>query len=440
MTKSRESIRGALALATCSLLAPGTSQAAGTALNEWDFDSAVLFYSEQDRVDVVEPAFVARKDLGNDEFVTVRGVFDSMTGASPNGATITDEVQTFTGASGSKTYTVDANQLPTVEFTDARIGLGLDWDKPVSATSHRIAGINGSVESDYLSFGGSYTRLWDVNNKHTTWMSGVGGSLDIVSPTGGAPTALQRLSEVPSGGEGGDGEGEDEEEDEDGEGGEDDLFNGENKYVLDAVVGVTQVLSPRSLLQFNYTLSYRDGYLNDPYKLVSLIDAGGATTDYLYESRPDKRFANIFYLKWVYHLPEDVFRVSYRYFTDDWGVRSHTVDLSYRFELGSGFFLSPHGRQYTQTAADFYRHSLPAAEPLPEHVSADYRLAEMDGTTVGLKLGRAPDEDSEWSLLVERMAQTGDSHPADAVGIQNNFDLYPDLDAVIIQLNYFARF
>ena len=95
---------------------------------------------------------------------------------------------------------------------------------------------------------------------------------------------------------------------------------------------------------------------------------------------------------------------------------------------------------YTQTAADFYRHSLPDAQPIPSYVSADYRLAKMDSTTSGVRLGMAQDEDSEWSLKVEYMVQTGDSHPADAIGKQKNFDLYPGLEAYIIQLYYFAKF
>lgn len=435
MATRQESIRGALTLATCSLLASGTAAAAGKDADAWDVDSAVLFYSEKDRVDVIEPAFTARKDLGDEEYVTVHGTLDTMTGASPNGATITDQVQTFTGASGSKSYTVDANALPTVKFNDTRLALGIDWEKPGSRTTRDITGANLSAESDYLSVGGSLTRLWDADNRLTTWTAGVGGSLDFVAPNGGAPTELQKLSTVSTSGGGDDGEGEDHEG-----GGEGGGLNGETKLTLDTVFGVTQVLSPRSLLQLNYSFSYRNGYLNDPYKLVSLIDSAGATVDYLYESRPGNRLANILYLKWVYHLPADVFRVSYRYFTDDWGIQSTTVDVNYRFELGRGFFFSPYGRKYTQTAADFYRHSLPAAEPIPSHVSADYRLAEMDSITTGLKLGRAPDENTEWSLTVERMVQTGTHHPADAIGIQQNFDLYPDLDAAIIELNYLARF
>lgn len=437
MSARHENIRGALTFATCGLLASASGQVNAAGAEVWDVDSAVLFYSEKDRVDVVEPSFAAKKDLGDDASVTLHGTVDVMTGASPNGATTTDAVQTFTAASGGKTYTVAPDTFPTVEFEDARFALGVDWELPVSRAERHILGLTGSLESDYLSLGGSVTRQWDTPDRLRTWSAGLGAGLDIVSPTGGTPTALQRLS---TGSDDDDGGGEDDDDGEGGEGGEDDLLGGETKRLLDAMIGVTQVLSPRSLLQLNYSLSYRNGYLNDPYKVVSLIDAGGATTDYLHENRPGSRLANVAYLKWVYHLPEDVFRVSYRYFTDDWGVRSTTVDMTYRLELGHGFFAAPYGRRYHQTAADFYRHSLPESAGIPSEVSADYRLAEMDSTTVGLKFGRADGEDSEWSLLLERMVQTGDSHPADAVGIQNGFDLYPDLEAVIIQLNYFARF
>lgn len=431
-TKMHESIRGALALTTCSLLAPGSSQGA-LPLDTWDMESAVLFYSEKDRVDVFEPAFTAKKEIGDDQFITVRGVLDSMTGASPNGATITDQPQTFTAASGQSGYSVDANQFPLVTFNDTRIALGIDWEKPDSRTSREIISATGSVEADYYSAGGSFTQLWDSDNRLTTWSAGFGSSVDIVSPSGGAPTALQRLSTVTTSPGGGEGEGEH-------EGGEGEGINGEIKLVVDLVFGVTRILNPRSLLQLNYSYSYRNGYLNDPYKVVSMIDPTGATVDYIYEGRPEDRNANVLYLKWIYHLPEDVLRVSHRYFTDDWGVHSNTSDLTYRFEIGHGFFIEPYGRYYTQRAADFYRHSLPNTVPIPSFVSADYRLAKMESRTSGLRLGMAQDEDSELSLKVEYMKQTGESHPADAIGIQKNFDLYPGLEAYIIQLYYFAKF
>ena len=59
MSARHENIRGALTLATCGLLASASGQAGAAGAEAWDVDSAVLFYSEKDRVDVVEPSFSA---------------------------------------------------------------------------------------------------------------------------------------------------------------------------------------------------------------------------------------------------------------------------------------------------------------------------------------------------------------------------------------------
>ena len=132
----------------------------------------------------------------------------------------------------------------------------------------------------------------------------------------------------------------------------------------------------------------------------------------------------------------DVLRVSYRYFWDDWGIKSNTVDLEYRLELWNGFYLQPHYRYYTQTAADFYRHSLRDNESVPSYVSADFRLAEFTGETLGIKLGVDFSNSTKFAVRFEKYTQTGDAHPDDAVGIQNNYDLYPTLEATIFQVTF----
>jgi hypothetical protein len=80
-----------------------------------------------------------------------------------------------------------------------------------------------------------------------------------------------------------------------------------------------------------------------------------------------------------------------------------------------------------------------AGAPLPEYASADLRLGEMDSTTVGLKFGM-PVQGGEFTVRLEHMMQEGESHPADAIGIQQNYDLYPTLDANIIQFGYSFKF
>ena len=44
--------------------------------SKWEVDSAILFYSETDRVTAVEPVVKVRKEIGQDEYVGFRVVID----------------------------------------------------------------------------------------------------------------------------------------------------------------------------------------------------------------------------------------------------------------------------------------------------------------------------------------------------------------------------
>jgi hypothetical protein len=427
------SIRHALALATCTLLGTPPHEArAETAPDSWRVDASVLYYSEEDRVTVVEPVLFMRSKIGEDSFRSVRLVYDAMTGASPNGATATNTPQTFTAPSGGSSYTTPAGKTPLKDFEDKRVAVSVEWEKPLDRLRRVNYGVNASVEEDYLSFGLGTNLMQDFNDRLTTMTYGIAANLDFVSPTGGAPKPLQLLSvaaATPSGGG--------EEDEDEGEEGED----RETKIGVDAIVGVTQVLTRRALTQLNYSVGLSSGYLTDPYKVLSVVDGStGATVDYRFESRPDSRLRQSVYWKIVYHFDKDVVNFSYRYFWDDWGIRAHTTDLHYRLELGKGFYLQPHYRYSTQTAADFYHHSLVNTAPVPEYASADYRLGEMVTTTAGLKFGVPTGKSGELSLRVESMTQSGESHPADAIGIQRNFDLFPTVKIRIAQLTYTGRF
>ena len=432
--KQAGSIRGALAMASCTLLAatPNTSNASDSSdqsRDPWKIDSAVLFYSEKDRVSVLEPVVTIRRAIGEEEFLNFKLVADTMTGSTPNGATATDKSQTFTTASGNDTYTIAPNQTPLRHFEDNRVAISADWEKPFSRTFRSILGANFSRETDYTSVGISSTFNWDFNNKLTTLGAGISAGLDFVQPQGGAPESFALLPKFNSlflksenEGEGNNGPG-------------------KRKVLADGLIGITQVVNRRTLMQLNYGIGRSSGYLTDPYKILSVVDgATGETVAYRNELRPDKRLRQTIYLETVYHLPKDVVHFSYRYYWDDWGIRAHTLDLHYRFELGGGHYLQPHLRYYTQTAADFYRFSLVQGEPLPDYASADYRLAALTSKTVGLKYGFPVGKGGELSLRTEYMHQTGNSHPADAIGIQKTQDLYPGLQAWIVQFGFKFEF
>jgi len=443
--KKPKSIRGALATATCALLGSQTPQpaVASESGTNWEFDSALLYYSEKDRVTAVEPVVNARGDLGNDRFINLRFVVDVLSGASANGAVPSDRTQTFSGPSGQKSYTVAPNQTPLdPTFEDTRFAASVLWETPTSENVTSFLGANFSTEADYTSIGVSGTFTYDTNNKNTTYTAGVAFSHDTISPEGGAPDPF---TEVPTGLTGG---GEDDEGDDDheGEGGE----SGETKNVTEFLFGITQIISRQTITQINYSIGQSSGYLTDPYKLLTVVDPvtgdlvpgvdPNNTYRYLYEKRPDTRTRQSLYWKINHQFTDDVVYLTYRYFWDDWDIKSHTVDLRYRYELGQHHYLQPHVRYYQQTAANFYHYFLVDGEPIPQYASADYRLGDMTTTTIGLLYGAQVGKHSEFNFRAEFMKQSGESHPAEAIGKLRNYDLFPDVEAIILQASYNYNF
>ncbi len=420
LKKRHLSIRGALAAATCSVLSQPLHAAGTASEGEWDVKSGLMSYSEDGRINIIEPIASATKTTKSGAILTLRALFDSITGSSPNGATATDVAQTFTSPSGNNTYTVQPGDLPMRSMRDVRYAFGIDYEHELSRLYTNTITADISSETDYFSLGLSDSVKRDFNNKLTTVSAGLGLTFDTVKPSGGVPVEMQLMSTpTPTTGEG-----------------EDD---GMHKNTVNLLLGVTQILSRRSLTQLNLAYASSSGYLTEPYKFLSVVDTLGNTIDYRYEKRPDTRNSTALYWKWQYQLPEDVVYVSYRYFSDDWGINAHTADVKYRYELGDGMYLQPHLRLYQQTAADFYHHSLAGLADQPQYASADLRLGEMTSRTIGLKFGM-PLQDGEFTARVEQMVQEGNSHPSDAIGIQQNYDLYPTLTATIVQVGYRFKF
>jgi hypothetical protein len=411
LRKKSLSLRQALTAATCGLLTGVQAQAEGTGAGGWEFDSALLLYSERDRVQVAEPVVRLKKQLTEDESISVRVVVDALTGSSPNGAVPTNTPQTFTSPSGESTYTTPANETPLdPSFRDTRGALSADWTRPAGTNRRVVYQGHASVEHDYASIGAGATLSQDFNNRNTTLTGGLSYNADVIKPVGGVPTGLAAVKS------------------------QDDL---DNKNVLDALFGVTQLLSRTSLLQLNYTVGRDIGYLTDPYKLVSVVDNTGTPVQILFEKRPDERLRQALYARSVTAFGKDVLNASYRYYWDDWGVRAHTVDLRYRFDQG-GWYLEPHLRHSVQSqAADFYRPFLLQGETV-SFASADYRLSEMTTSTFGIKYG-VPTGNGEFSVRLEAMRQTGEDHPANAPGQLATQDLFPDNRATIFQLSYSYR-
>ena len=416
---STRNIRGALALASLSLLA-GQAQALEPR-PPWEVDSRLLIYNESDRVKVLKGMAKVIYTPDEDRSYGLTVGVDTMTGASPNGAIPSDQPQTFTRPSGAGVYTTPANRQPLDDgFRDTRVSLVFDAMRAINSNLRFNYAIQASHEYDYQSYGISLGLERDFNLHNTTLALNLSGNFDTSKPVGGIPEPLAYMPSHPAL--------------------KRTLRKSDTKKVLDVQVSLTQLLSPQSLIRTSLVVGMDDGYINDPYKIVSIVDSasGALFADperrYIFESRPDRKS------RWAWHTAyqrqldnEDVLHLSYRLYKDDWGTLSHTLDTSYRFQVTPRHFLEPHLRYYRQGAADFYRTSLPSDQNLP-NVSADYRLADLRTYTVGLTWGFDLGDRRQLRFGAEYYRQQAD--PSQIIGVQHNQTLIEDTKVFMVRMGY----
>src|ERR1700722_11394523 len=167
------------------------------------------------RMGIRTQGLAASEDIGADFNVAVTLVNDAIAGASPNG---------IPAPAGS-------SQVPLASLTDHRKDWEVDLSRKLGDFSV-TAGTSQSREHDYVSRGWSLNTQADLNQKNTTLLLGVAGHSDDVETFYDAQHAYV------------------------------------GKQATSAIIGVTQVLGPRTFVSLDFTWSRETGYLADQYKLV----------------------------------------------------------------------------------------------------------------------------------------------------------------------------
>jgi Protein of unknown function (DUF3570) len=416
-----DSLRAGLMAATCALLAPAV-KAQTPSTDPTQVDTGLLYYQEDGgRVRSIDAIVKLNRDMGDERVLGAQLSVDSLTGGSPNGAVAQKSVQTFATPSGSsltaaprreheQLYTIAAGKQPLdTTFHDLRVAGDLNWTQPLGIGNKLSVGGHVSKEFDFISASANGMFSHDFNNKNTTLGVGASGEFDQVKAVGGAPVAGTSYSLLRK---------------QDGS---------ENKRVYGAQLGITQVISRNWITQLNLSVDRSTGYLNDPYKILSQVNATGVTTGYFFESRPDTHTRRSAYLGNKVALGSSVLDVAYRYGRDDWGTDSQTVEAKYRVRLGGSAYIEPQLRWYKQNAADFYRLFLTAAPT--GFMSADPRLAAFTAKTVGLKMGMPLANGDEISVRLEAYQQDPKVRSSTLAGL-SGLDLNPRLRAVVLQLDW----
>ncbi|MFI5337763.1 MAG: DUF3570 domain-containing protein, partial [Opitutales bacterium] len=309
-------------------------------------------YAEDDhRIKVNSNYALAQADLGTDTSLKIMGVTDSIAGATPTGAL----------------PQVAGQSVPTAYMHDYRRAVDVDAAHQFKAVNVDL-GYAMSTESDYVSRGWSVNTLTDFNQKNTRLLLGYAGTNDTIrEPLLGWTTER-------------------------------------NKKGTDFIAGLTQLLNPNDSLTANVTVGRSNGYLDDPYKIVSTTrlaqDPGTYYT--IPENRPRDRQKFSVFVGSNINFPniDGALDSSYRFYHDSFGINSHTATVRWLQSLGDDFILEPSLRYYLQSAASFYHYSLDNAGIVTSldkatgetgtgqapYYSSDYRLSRMATVDVGLKL------------------------------------------------------
>jgi hemolysin activation/secretion protein len=149
-------------------------------------------------------------------------------------------------------------------------------------------------------------------------------------------------------------------------------------------VGLTQIITRNLIMGLNVETITDEGFLNNPYRTVRYVDSSNPI-GYSYEAElyPNTRTSTAVGIRARYYLPyRAAIQGEYRFFTDTWGILSHTGAISYTHPWGAWTFTGKY-RHYTQDQADFYSDLFPRSEAtnfrgrdkeLSKFVSQNFRL------------------------------------------------------------------
>ncbi|HZI93302.1 MAG TPA: DUF3570 domain-containing protein [Patescibacteria group bacterium] len=338
------------------MIAAGISVLASPAARADDstLDFKFLHYGEQGgRTQVSNPEIYFTHDFGEKGQVGLLLSYDSISGASPTGEAPTADTTTSAsgGASGS---------IPMVGYQDTRQAISASYQRRFGSNLPSIT-LSYSHESDYLSRGFSLVDSWELFGGRSTLHAGVGVTSDRIQPVTLADTFA--------------------------------------KKGISFSLGWSQVLGPRDLLDFSLGLENLNGYLTDPYKLVTV----GASA--LPEARPDTRSRKSALIKYGhYYLSRSAIKTSYRYYWDDWAIKAHTLELEWDKRLGRRFILAPRLRYYQQGAASFFAYEFSTPQSF---MSSDYRLSSFRSWLAGIGMTVEVNDRLSFELAASYLDQTG---------------------------------
>jgi hypothetical protein len=331
--------RNIIALSTTALALPGIALADApptqstisyklSNYQEDDLSRSETPFGDLERYDIDVHQFQLVSPLGRNMSLNVDANYESLSGASPwytSRSLDGEPIVNLSGASG---------------ISDRRTELSIGSSYYLENGSFG-GNIGYSEEDDYRAIYFGFNTEKHYNNDLTTVSAGLSYSSDKVFPTDAA--LFNRVEE-------------------------------DDKQSSSLFVSVSQIINQVSSFQSALSFTEQSGFLSDPYKL----------RDFRPDDKTQIAWSNSYRRFFV--SANAALHVNYRYYHDDFGISSHTSDLSWHQNLGRTFQIVPTLRYYNQSAAEFFTNVDDFLNPISEYQSSDYRLSAFGAVSGGFSV------------------------------------------------------
>ncbi|MFQ5456331.1 MAG: DUF3570 domain-containing protein [Nitrospirota bacterium] len=227
-----------------------------------------------------------------------------------------------------------------IDIIDVRKEITFGFNHHIDRFLEAKLGYDFSIEKDYISNTPSITFVRDFFMKNTTLAAGYSRNMDRVNGVYMDSSSSK---------------------------------NGDNYYL-----SLTQILSPMTVTQFAYSQSNIKGFMPPGTRKVTIN-----TTEFN-EVMPDTRIKKAYVARLNQYIPIGAsIQLAYRYYADDWNVKSHTSKAAIFKYIGENTLFRINYRYYNQTGAFFYKDKYQSVE---DFITSDLALAPMTTHLYGIRM------------------------------------------------------
>jgi hypothetical protein len=260
----------------------------------------------------------------------------------------------YTSASSDK---IDPKDISSASYADTRIYPSLNWSMENEKKGQTIgAGLYYSSEFDYQSIGANINFAKKTKDRSGEFSAKLQAYIDNVT--------LINPVELRNPGEG---------------------YKTAGRNTFSGSFSWSQIINKNLQVMLEGETVYQDGYLSLPFNRVYFTD-----NSVHIEKLPSSRLKIPVGIRANYFLGDKIIlRSWYRYYQDNWGIKSNTVQIETTLKVNPFFSVTPFYRFYQQSSAKYFA-------PYQTHTAANtyytsnYDLSKFNSNFYGIGLRMAP--------------------------------------------------